>query len=330
LKKILLIGETDQYGSSTIEIANSLIDLGFEVESFNFRTIANNYNKINSNLLIRIINFTTKILLKLNLSKNLYYKVLGRYEMNKDLEKKINSKYSYVLFTKNDLVNPILIKKSSLLNETIYYFFDTIKEINIYYLHNHFRYAKRAYIISETTAQILSKTYQKKIHYCPQGIDLKIWHPQKKTKDIDVLFVGTKFRNRVKVIDFLKKNNVNIECYGIGWDNGTIYEHDLCSLYNRAKIILNFTRDQDSYSLRCYQVLATNSFLLSTYSNEIINKFKIGYHLDIFQNNEDLLKKIHFYIQNEQIRKKIAKESYEFVIKKYNWNSVLKRLLIND
>ena len=76
--------------------------------------------------------------------------------------------------------------------------------------------------------------------------------------------------------------------------------------------------------------MATKSFLLSTFSNEIVNKFKIGYHLDIFQNNEDLLKKIHFYIQNETIRNKIAKESYEFVIKKYNWNSVLKKLLIND
>jgi len=330
LKNILLIGETNQYGSSTSEIKNALVSFGFEVESFNFRTIANRYNNINNNILYRLINYFCKILLKLNISKDLYYKILGRSKMNSILSKKVESKYNYVIFTKNDLINPKIIEKSSLINETIYYFFDTIREVDMYYLHNHFKFAKRAYIISETTAKILSNRYNKKIYYCPQGIDLSIWKPKTKQYKIDVLFVGTKFINRVKMINYLKENNVNVKCYGIGWKNGTIFESDLCDLYNSSKIILNFTRDKDSYSLRCYQVMATKSFLLSTFSTEIIDKFKVGEHFDLFMNKEECLSKIKYYLQNQEEREIIANNSFQLVKDKYNWKNVLKNLLVND
>ena len=41
--------------------------------------------------------------------------------------------------------------------------------------------------------------------------------PSKKC-EIDVLFIGSSYLGRKKIINFLKKNNINIKCYGWGWN----------------------------------------------------------------------------------------------------------------
>lgn len=60
-------------------------------------------------------------------------------------------------------------------------------------------------------------------------------------KDIDVSFVGLPNPWRKFVVSELKKNGINIQCYGYGWPNGRITVREMVSIFNRSKINLNIS-----------------------------------------------------------------------------------------
>ena len=170
----------------------------------------------------------------------------------------------------------------------------------------------------------LNEKYDLKTKYCPQFFNSSLWYPLKNIKkDIDVLFVGTKFKERENFINFLEINNINIFKFGIGWNNKPIFGKDLLKLFSRSKIILNFTRDKDSFSVRVYHILASKGFMLSSYSNELRKSFVCGEHFDDFKNKEDCLFKINYYLKNPYLIQKISSQAFNFNLKNFDGKKII-------
>lgn len=60
-------------------------------------------------------------------------------------------------------------------------------------------------------------------------------------KDIDVSFVGQPNPWRRFVIEYLRKNGINVQCYGFGWPNGRLTVAGIVDIFNRSKINLNLS-----------------------------------------------------------------------------------------
>jgi spore maturation protein CgeB len=89
--------------------------------------------------------------------------------------------------------------------------------------------------------------------------------------------------------------------------------------YNRAlsgaKIALCFFSklNRDTYTRRCFEIPATKTMMLSEYSNDLASLYREGIEADYFKNQEEMIKKIKFYINDESSRKEVADAGYHKV-----------------
>lgn len=57
----------------------------------------------------------------------------------------------------------------------------------------------------------------------------------------DVTFVGQNHSNRARYVCFLKKNGINVQCWGSGWENGRLSFENMIEIFRNSKINLNFS-----------------------------------------------------------------------------------------
>ena len=318
--KILLISEFQNKKIFSYELKDSLKEF-YDVDTFDtlpFSKYKNKFKKILDRFLLYLLRY---------LNIKLYYNVFQRKILYQKILQKCNANnYKFIIFTKNQYIDPkiFLFIKS----KTYYYFFDTIDEIKRYSLFNHFRFADRSYVISKMLSKKINKSFNLKTYFCPQFINTNFWYNKNSYKDIDVLFIGTKFKNRNEIITFLENNDISVVKKGLGWNKQPIFGNELIKTMARSKIVLNFTRDKLSFSVRVYQVLSTGNFLLSSKSYELNNTFNKKQHFDDFDSKEDCLSKVNFYLNNPQKIKKIAKNGMNYVNRNFNSSKIIKKYFI--
>lgn len=120
-------------------------------------------------------------------------------------------------------------------------------------------------------------------------------------KDIDLLFVGWLSKRRKA---FLRKISSRFNCLATA-----AYGEDLVRLTNRARIVLNIhAEDFLDTETRVFETLGSGSFLLSEkLSSE--NPFSER-ELVQFRDTEDLMKKIGYFLENDEEREAIAERGH--------------------
>jgi spore maturation protein CgeB len=93
-----------------------------------------------------------------------------------------------------------------------------------------------------------------------------------------------------------------------------IWGERLLELYNSSKIVLNITNwDPARYialNQRVFDVPATGAFLLTDYSPELEEHYRIGEEIVCFTDVEDLKEKARHYLANDARREEIARKGY--------------------
>ena len=98
-------------------------------------------------------------------------------------------------------------------------------------------------------------------------------------KEIDVLFIGNNYGVRKKYVDYLIKNDINVECYGRGWKNGYVNAEKNIELSKKAKIILGVGTVGHSskiftLKLRDFDAIATGALYITTRNEDLKRYFK--------------------------------------------------------
>jgi len=129
-------------------------------------------------------------------------------------------------------------------------------------------------------------------------------------KDIDLLFVGWLSERRKNI---LKKISSQFNCLATA-----AYGEDLVRLANRAKIVLNIhAEDFRDTETRVFETLGCGSFLLSEQlSSE--NPFSER-ELVQFENIEDLMEKIRYFLEHDEEREAIAEQGHASALKNHTY-----------
>ncbi len=128
--------------------------------------------------------------------------------------------------------------------------------------------------------------------------------PNDKSK-YDIFFSGRSSKYRNELFEFIKKQNLNY--YG-GVENFRLsYADYLETIYNSS---INLALEgKGEFTFRHLEILASSSFMICQSS---INQLDLplplldGKHFVSFENKDDLLKKINFYLENKELRNEIA------------------------
>ncbi len=151
-------------------------------------------------------------------------------------------------------------------------------------------------------------------------------------KKYDVVFIGKNFGNRQMYVDYLKSNGVNVTVLGMGWEAGRASQMQMIEMFGQAKIVLNFSSSSQRPEFmfikgRIFEIPATGSFLLTEVCKNLNEFFKIGEELDVFSTKEELLEKVIYYLDNEELREEIANNGKKKVLKNYTYERRFNEIL---
>ena len=143
-------------------------------------------------------------------------------------------------------------------------------------------------------------------------------------KKYDVVFIGKNFGNRQMYVEYLESSGINVTVLGGGWKSGRATQIQMIEIFGQAKIVLNFSSSSNNPGLkflkgRIFEIPATGSFLLTEECKHLDEFFDIGNELEVFSTKEELLEKIKYYLNNEELREEIAKNGKKKVLENYTF-----------
>lgn len=199
------------------------------------------------------------------------------------------------------------------------------------------------------------------------AVDPEIYKDQKLKKDIPISFVGRDNAWRRFVIKELKRRGIEVECYGFGWKNGRVTQHQMVEIFNRSKINLNlsnsvkfnlkylldfnfvwnkdisFARNiytifgpqlhtiiskkrKEDIKSRFFEVIGSGGFLLSYDVKHLCDYFEIEKELVTYNNIDNLVSKILYYLDEEKTREEIALNGYKRVHREHSYEKRFQKI----
>ncbi|WP_110945041.1 glycosyltransferase family protein [Paenibacillus phocaensis] len=187
------------------------------------------------------------------------------------------------------------------------------------------------FIASDFWADQINPTVHVPVESMLQCTDPELFNEQGLlNKHIQLLFVGnSRFVHR-KVIKDLLPTDYDLHIYGNGWESYVdpkyikgryIPNHELSQYYSSCDILLNDhwddMRDKGFISNRIFDALAAEAFIISDHVRGIEEVFGDG--IVTYDSREELQSLIHFYLENPQLRKEMARKYAQEVIDKHTY-----------
>jgi spore maturation protein CgeB len=159
----------------------------------------------------------------------------------------------------------------------------------------------------------------------------------------DISFVGGISEYRKWLIKELKKNGINVECFGYGWNTGKVSFDEMIEIFKTSKINLNISNSA-SYDIRYifssikalkefvkakkrieqikarnFEIPAFGGFQLTNYAPSLEDYLEIGKEVAVYTSINDLVLQINYYLSNEEKREKIMINSYKRTMNEHTY-----------
>lgn len=197
----------------------------------------------------------------------------------------------------------------------------------------------------------------RQVYYLPLGVQTQIYFPETVPHQYysDLFFVGTPFPRRVEMIKSLlaKIPKLRLKIVGPQWQKHLSRKVDLINrplspdqirkFYNGAKINLNIHRDDtehvDGINLnpdrikaispnnRIFDICACNSFQLVDFRPGLRDYFNMKNDLITYNNTNELILKIKYFLKNHLMRKNIANNGYKKVMGHHRMESRVQEMI---
>lgn len=197
-----------------------------------------------------------------------------------------------------------------------------------------------------------------RVHHLPLASHFDIFKPMDITEAYrtDICFIGIAFWNRVALFDelapYLQDKKVLIG--GKLWDRTTRYSMlsrfvhegwievpETVKYYNGAKIVINLHRTTEagmdnlnwdnwpaeSINPRTFEIAACGTLQLTDQRQELSEHYEIGSEIEVFQNAQELMQKMDYYLNNENERLRVAAGGYRRTRKQHTFNDRIHMLL---
>lgn len=236
------------------------------------------------------------------------------------------------------------------------------------------RYAPVFSWVSTTDAGALSKYEKvgcKNVIQTQWACNPSIYHPANplqllRNYSYDVTFVGQKDANRERMVKYLEKNGIGVECFGGGWKNGRVTQSEMIRIFESSRINLNFSessslgfwkdilkiffRRQDGKIIanspfdyfnyissylgrkrrqikgRVFEVPACGGFLISGTVAHIDEYFVPDKEMVFYDTKIDLAKKIKYFLTKEEEREAIRIAGYVKTVRVHTYEQRLREI----
>lgn len=152
-----------------------------------------------------------------------------------------------------------------------------------------------------------------------------------KSKDCEymVSFVGAAHGNRKKKIETLRKNGIEVECFGFGWPKGPVPAEDIPVIMRKSFISLNFanSKGENQIKARTFEVPGAGGFLLTEYTKGLENYYSESDEIEVFRDTSELIDKVNYYLKNPDKRDEVALKGYTKTIQKHTYEIRMREII---
>ena len=187
------------------------------------------------------------------------------------------------------------------------------------------------FVQREVNIAELKKIGTPRVEICYRSFDPEFHRPipeiqnQRNNHNVIIGFIGSYEEDREEYLAYLVQHGINIQITGNGWPNGkywnvlknyyngqSVFGEKYVQIINRMDIALHFLRkaNRDQQDSRTFEIPACEVFMLAERSPLHQQLFEEGKEVDFFTSKEELFKKLKMYIQNKELRLKMAKSAY--------------------
>jgi len=175
-----------------------------------------------------------------------------------------------------------------------------------------------------------------KADYLQVGFDDNMFTPNGDTNSFfqPILFLGSNYNSTANYpLSYYREEMVNrvkeeygsmFGLYGLGWDfaQGNLTDYNTeGAAYRTCKIAINLSHfEYKRYSSdRIFRIMGSGAFCLSHRYPDMEKDFEIGEDLVVWEDIDDLIAKINYYLQNDDERTRIAANGCAKVRANFTW-----------
>jgi len=342
--KILFVGDLRKNIARSFQRYNAMRDLGHDVIGLSF--VSNDSGDSG-----KIHNLLTRVFHKAGFP-------LDNTGINQRILDHIKKHQTDLIWVEKGLmVRPSVLRKAKTVHPKLKLLSYT--EDDMFASHNQSQYYRKCLPLYD--AVITTKSYNcnpeelpalgaRKVFFVDKAYDKYRHRPIDLTKhDIksfgaDVGFIGTFEQDRAQKMLYLAQNGIHVRIWGNGWskwvgkhsglqvENRPVYGDDYIKTICATRINLSFLRkmNRDLQTDRTMEVPACGAFMLAERTKEHLRLFaedKEAAYFDV-NNPDELLKKVEYFLENDEERLRIAKAGRERCINRgYSHHDRLKQIL---
>jgi spore maturation protein CgeB len=179
--------------------------------------------------------------------------------------------------------------------------------------------------------------------HMPFGVNEKLYKPTDEPFQYDVSFVGQWDPYREWLITRLRHAGLRVHVSGYRWPSGVVSLEEMVRIFGVSKINLNLsnstswdaryllsspralinrirsTKTVEQLKARHFEISACRGFQLSYYVDGLERCYRIGEEIGVYLNPDDLLEKVRYYLDNDELRQRMMQSAYERTLTEHTY-----------
>jgi spore maturation protein CgeB len=152
-----------------------------------------------------------------------------------------------------------------------------------------------------------------------------------------VIFVGAAYGNRPAMVDALRREGIEVACFGHGWPAGPIEAKQISEIVRTSQVSLNFSEGSRrgrvgvvdrQIKARIFEVPGYGGCLLTEQAPNLERYFHIGEEILAFEGRDDMVCAVKTMLAYPEQRDAIAQRGFERVSKEHTYDQRFNDLLL--
>jgi spore maturation protein CgeB len=144
-----------------------------------------------------------------------------------------------------------------------------------------------------------------------------------------VSFVGAAYGNRPAMVEALRREGIDVACFGHGWPDGPIETKRISEIVRASQISLNFSEGSQKglggaggrqIKARVFEVPGYGGCLLTEQAPDLERYFRVGEEILTFEGRDDLIRTVKSLLADSDRRDAIAQRGFERVSREHTYD----------
>lgn len=146
----------------------------------------------------------------------------------------------------------------------------------------------------------------------------------------DVSFCGERYGARPLLVEALRRQGLNVSCFGRGWENGFQGAEDLVRVINQSRINLGLGYVNES-GVQClkgrdFEIPACGAVYLTSYNSDLPRVYRLGHEIETYQDFNECAIKIKELLSDGARCDSLRRASRTAVLERHTWKARVEQL----